>query len=187
MEKQIRIKIYSFLSLDGYVLKTDSDYLLEYNHPEGEDYGFKRFLDSVECVVMNGIYYATQQACDHWPAGNKPCHIITPSYFKVAPETHADLILFHPENSSGFTDAIDSLRKKVKGDIWLAGDTDLISEFMEHGLIDEITLNVVPITIGNGNQLFNRNKHERYWTLQHHTPYSNGVIQLKYTACQTIS
>ena len=53
---------------------------------------------------------------------------------------------------------------------------------MERGLIDEMTLNVVPITLGNGYSLFARNSSELAWTFGHCNRYDNGVVQTRYTA-----
>lgn len=169
------------MSLDGYILK-DSDWLPEGCQSIESGYAFRQFRDSVSCVVITGMYHAVLQASDMWPFGDKMCYILTPQSFSIPPNVKADLIITPENNGCDYINAVEQLRKGTNGDIWLAGDQNIITLFVEHGLIDEITLNIFPVTFGVGLPMFDNDKQIQGWTLQNHTVYSNGVVQLQYTA-----
>lgn len=184
MNKTNKIKTFSFISLDGYVLKDRdyADWLPKESQPIKGGYGFNQFRDSVNCAVITGMYYATLQAADVWPFGDKMCYILTSRSFNLAPDIKADLIITTEDNGHDYIKAVNQLRERTDGDIWLAGDQGTITRFMSQGLIDEITLNVLPVTLGVGLPMFGNDKQVQDWTLQNHTIYSNGVVQLKYAA-----
>lgn len=171
------------MSLDGYVPKTGehNDWLPEGSQPIESGYGFHQFRDSASCAVMSGIYHATLQASDVWPFGDKMCYILTPRSFNLAPDVKADFIITD-DNSYDYKKIVDQLREKTDGDIWLAGDQGIIARFMLQRLIDEITINILPVTLGVGVPMFGNDKQIQDWTLQNNTIYSNGVVQLQYTA-----
>lgn len=182
MNKTGKIKTFSFISLDGYVSKMGGgiDWLLDYPRPLAGNYGFDLFAQTVGCAVLNGIYYATLQACDLWPHDKKKSYVILPKNATLAAGVKPDCIHLYPEKGFGYVEAVDSIRRKNGGDIWLVGDHEMLSAFMERGLIDEITLNVIPVTLGNGYPLFNRSHAEQLWQLEEYKSFDNGVMQMRY-------
>ena len=174
------------MSLDGYIAKTGNytDWLPEVSQPIENGYNFKQFRDSVSCVVITGIYHAALQASDIWPFGDKMCYILTSRSLSLSPDIKADLIITPEDNGHDYINAVDQLREKADGDIWLAGDQGIITRFMAQGLIDEITVNILPVTLGVGLPMFGNDKQIQDWTLNNHAIYSNGVIQLQYTAAR---
>lgn len=86
----------------------------------------------------------------------------------------------HRDNGGSIIEIIKTLRAEASGDIWLAGDREIISLCLDYRLIDEITLNIIPVTLGSGTPLFNRHKTELDWTLLDYHKFINGVVQLKY-------
>ncbi|MDL2255316.1 dihydrofolate reductase family protein [Parabacteroides sp. OttesenSCG-928-K15] len=182
MNKQGKIKTFSFISLDGYCTKMGGgiDWLLGFPRPKSGNYGFEEFTNTVDCAVINGIYYATLQAYDLWLPEKKKSYIIVPNKSTITPGTKPNFIMLHPEKGFGYVEAVNSIREQTDGDIWLVGDHELYSALMQHGLIDEIILNVVPVTLGNGCSLFSRIHTEQSWTLKNCNRYDNGVVQMRY-------
>ena len=54
-------------------------------------------------------------------------------------------------------------------DAWLIGGADTISFLLNHGLIDEIILSIIPVVLGKGIPLFNeiQKKPNLNWQKQH--------------------
>ena len=183
MNKTCKIKIYSFITQDGFMsgMNGDIDWLLEYPRLNDEDYGFHEFRDSVDCIVMNGMFYALLQSRDLWSFGDTKCHIITPQTFNIATIDKATYVHICPQKGHGIIETIMELRDSNNRDIWLVGDHEIISLCMEHSLIDEMILNVVPVFIYNGKSLFAQSGLEQLWRLEHRNWYDNGVIQMRYT------
>jgi dihydrofolate reductase len=57
--------------------------------------------------------------------------------------------------TGGIHEALDQARKATgDGRIAIAGGAATVNQFLAAGLIDELTLQVVPVTIGSGQRLF---------------------------------
>jgi dihydrofolate reductase len=65
-------------------------------------------------------------------------------------------------------------------DIWLFGGASLTSSLMNDGLVDEISLAVHPVLLGEGKSLFNDIKHRVLLKLQDLERYANGLVMLTY-------
>ena len=167
MDKTGKIKTFSFVSLDGYAAKMGGsiDWLTGYPRP---------------CAVLNGIYYAMLQATDIWPPRGIRTKVLLPDHSVLTPGQRPDFVLLRPESGFGYVEAVEAIRREISGDIWLAGDRELLSQFMERGLIDEITVNVVPVILGNGYTLFSRNRMEQSWDMACLQCFDNGVMQMRY-------
>lgn len=168
MDRQGRIKIFSCISLDGYVL-------------ESGDYGFREFCGSVAHAVMDGMYYASLLAQD-LRLPEMEYHIIAPCETENVANDKTCVILLRPEEGFGYTEAVGSLRDNSAGDIWAAGGHELISSLLEEGMIDEMTLNIFPVTAGSGRPMFSRRTAGQHWSPVHCTRYDNGIVQARYTA-----
>ena len=176
-------KTFSFVSLDGYAAKMGGsiDWLTGYPRPSSDrDYGFGGFAETVGCAVLNGIYYAMLQATDIWPPRGIRTKVLLPDHSVLTPGQRPDFVLLRPESGFGYVEAVEAIRREISGDIWLAGDRELLSQFMERGLIDEITVNVVPVILGNGYTLFSRNRMEQSWDMACFQCFDNGVMQMRY-------
>lgn len=182
MNKQGKIKTFSFISLDGYVSKVGGglDWLLDYPLPEGEDYGFGKFKETIGCAVTNGILYATLQTRDLWPPGDITTHVIVPHCTAIEAGAKLDYILLRPERNFGYVEAVEEIRSETDGDVWLVGDHEMLSLFMRQGLIDEMVVNILPVTLGNGCPMFKPSHAEHLWRLEEHNSYANGVMQMRY-------
>jgi dihydrofolate reductase len=55
------------------------------------------------------------------------------------------------------TDALPAIREAAgDGDIWIVGGGDLAAQFMDAGVLDEISVSIAPATVGGGAPLFPR-------------------------------
>lgn len=163
-----KIKIYSFMTLDGMASDTDGDidWILEYPRPVIGNYGYRRFCDSVSCCVISSIYHKTLLSYDIRLLPDKPCHIL-PS---------------EPGNDEEVISLVKDLQRQSIGDLWLAGDSHTIALLLEHELIDQMTIGIIPITLGNGLPLFNRSSMSTQdLSLKNCKQYDNGVVMLEYT------
>jgi dihydrofolate reductase len=57
--------------------------------------------------------------------------------------------------TDGIESALEQARAAAAGkDIWIGGGAEAIQQYLAAGLVDEMLLNVVPITLGGGERLF---------------------------------
>jgi len=183
MDRQGRIKIFSCISLDGYVLEAGSltEGLPEYPRPKDGDYGFREFCNSAAHAVMDGMYYASLLAQD-LRLPEMEYHIIAPYETGGAAGGKHGVTVLRPEEGFGYAEATGSLRDNSAGDIWVAGGHELVSVLLEAGMIDEMTLNIFPVIVGSGHLLFSHGRAGQRWKPLHCTRYDNGVVQVRYTA-----
>ena len=56
----------------------------------------------------------------------------------------------------------------------------LISQFLQAGLVDDLTLTITPVLLGSGKPLFHRITASTGLRLTHAQPYASGMVQLRY-------
>jgi dihydrofolate reductase len=65
--------------------------------------------------------------------------------------------------------------------IWLVGGGDLVGQFLDHDLLDELWLSVAPVTLGKGSPLLPRRR-TKPMTLMSVGPARNGTFaHLRYS------
>lgn len=72
------------------------------------------------------------------------------------------------------------LKNEPGKDIWLYGGANLITTFINLGLIDEFRLSVHPVILGEGKPLFINIKQRLNLKLVNTRTFSSGVVQLIY-------
>ena len=66
-------------SLDGYLARADGgiDWLEDASGETGEDYGFRRFMSTVDVLVMGRNTFEKVLSFDKWPYGDKPVVVLS--------------------------------------------------------------------------------------------------------------
>lgn len=182
-----KIKIYSVVSLDGFLAKPDGDiewimdWVTEQTVPENHDYGFHEFSRTLDSVILNQSYYNLLRVYDVcWPPVGLKCYLITDPLSPL-PEIRDIHLLPNYADDPSATAIIAELLDKGDGDIWIAGDHELISLFAGNDLIDEVVINILPVVLGEGVRLSFGNKESR-WITDDSVKYASGVVQIKYHA-----
>ncbi|AEV97047.1 hypothetical protein A4D02_18235 [Niastella koreensis] len=82
--------------------------------------------------------------------------------------------------STDVVTAIEKIRNQPGKDIWLYGGAQLITTFIENGLVDEYMISVHPTALGAGKPLFNIPARLNL-ALAETKVFKSGVVQLIYT------
>ena len=159
------------MSLDGFIARKDGsvDFLEKYEKGK-EDYGYKKFYDSIGTIIMGNTTY---KQFGHTPEfdkyyENKPIFV-----FSRKPKDKKKNITFVKEN-------VKKLSKKLKGNVWMLGGASIFNEFLKHDLIDEFIITVMPVILGEGISLFDKKNFEKSLKLLDVKKYDLGVVQLRY-------
>lgn len=84
--------------------------------------------------------------------------------------------------SSRIEKLVRDLKQKPGKHIWLYGGSDLIRTFMNHDLVDEYRIAIMPSIIGEGKPLFSGIVSQHKLRLIEATPSNSGVLAVKYEA-----
>lgn len=162
--------VYIATSLDGYIARADGglDWLKAVER-EGEDYGYADFAATVDTLLLGRKTYDTVLTFGAWPYGDKRCLVLThrpaaPRYTeRFVSGTPAEVLAAVPEAKKIYVDG-----------------GDVIRQFLQAGLVDELTLSTVPILLGGGIPLFAPGFPERRFQLVRSTSYPSGLVQSHY-------
>lgn len=184
---KIKIKIFSPVSMDGYASRIDGDINWTLRYLEGQDHGFEDFIGTVGSVVFNLAHYRMFQSHGlKWLYGDLPCHVITRRHVTYPSSRNIHPLVLHNGAKLSDREQLDKLWQG-EGDIWLAGNNELVSQFLDMGLVDEVTVLILPVTLGNGLPLARRNSGESRWELGERKDFDNGMVRLKYHHKGTVS
>ena len=164
-----KIILYVATSLDGFIAKKNGsvDWLEKYGQ-SGEDFGYKKFLDSIGTVILGNTTYKEFKA----PYDNKKCFV-----FSRKNTGKEDNITYVNSTPREFVDGLDAGDEKI----WLVGGADIANEFLKNKLVNEFIITIIPEVLGEGIPLFTKGCYEHKLKLQTSQSFDSGVVQLHYT------
>lgn len=166
-------------SLDGFIARPDGDlsWLDHANQlvPPGTDLGFESFLRSIDALVMGRASFEKVLTLGPWPYGDTRVVVLTRRPLAIAPA------LAHTVSASSEEPAALCERLAAEGAPRLYVDGGLtVQRFLAAGLIDELTITIVPVLLGDGLRLFGPLPGDRPLRLVDVTHFDFGFVQLRY-------
>lgn len=168
--------LYIATSLDGYIARPDDqiDWLETVPNPDGLDYGYQAFLDSIDTTLMG---YRTYQVIRGF-GGSFPYPTKTNYVFsRVSHLPDDNPVLFVNESPADF---VRKLVQQPGGAIWLIGGGQLVSLLLQASLVDQLIVSVMPVLIGQGLPLAGLLAHDVSLRLTDSQIFTTGVVQLTY-------
>jgi dihydrofolate reductase len=152
----MRIFVYIAVSLDGYIAKTDGslDWLIEIPNPDGIDFGFRDFINTIDAVVMGRKTFEKVLTFKEWPY-SKRVFVLSNSLRQLPGElvAKAEITRGNPR------EILTALEQKGFRNVYVDGGKT-IQGFLELDLIDEMIITTIPVLLGNGIPLFGKLKFE---------------------------
>jgi len=157
-----KTQYYTATSLDGYIADEDNslDWLFEVEREPTGDYAFDAFFASVGAMASGATTY--QWILEHerllddpakWRGyyGDTPCWVFTHRTLPAIPGANLSFV-------QGDVGPVHEEMTRAAGEknIWLVGGGDLVGQFADKELLDEILLGVAPATLGSGAPLLPR-------------------------------
>lgn len=160
------------MSLDGFIARDDGslDFLSRVERP-GEDYGYAAFAAGVDTVLLGRSTYDTVQTFPSWPYDGKRVLVAT---HRPADARHGEQLLYGPPQALAAQAA--ALGARV---VYVDGG-QLVRSFVDAGLLDELTVSIVPRVLGRGRPLFVAPLQERGLVLKSSAAFESGLVQLRY-------
>ncbi len=167
-----KVSVYIATSIDGYIARKDGNLdWLQHGHTGDEDYGFKKFIDSIDVLILGRNTYQFVSSFDEWPYKEKRVIVLSKTLNEVRKETEL--------YSGELPDLLVKLKSENVRHIWVDGGITS-SKFIELGLVDEITISIISTILGSGIPLFSVMNRENSCRLVSSQAYPSGLVQLKY-------
>jgi len=170
-----RFSVFIAMSIDGYIARRDGSIdWLQIVHPLDESHGYDAFFASVDALVVGRGTYDTVQTFPEWPYGAKRVIVLT---HRPAEPRHG---------VEPFDGQVIDLVEKLAGAtrVYVDGGA-AIRQFLAADLIDDMTISVVPIVLGDGIRLFPGGEGEHRLALEGHRTWPSGLAQLRYRVART--
>ena len=142
-----------------------------------EDYGFAEFMESVDLLLMGRHTFELLLTFDEWIYGDTHLTVLSST---LGPEAIPARMEGRVSITSGDpAEILEELAEKGVQHVYVDGGIT-VQEFIAAGLIDEITIGIIPVLIGEGIPLFG--PLEGDVPLEHIATRSfpNGLVQVKY-------
>ena len=172
-----KIKLYIANSLDGFIARPDGslDWLDALPNPEQSDFGYYDFYNTIDTVIMGRLTYEEILGFDvPWPYPDRHTCVVTSQLdYKIQTDLTSVLPFDQVKNTK-------TLVQHGEKHIWLAGGGQLITEYLNHELVDEMIISIIPIILGDGIPLFPNKPKETNLKLIKSEAFSNGLLNLHY-------
>lgn len=157
-------------SLDGYIARLDHsvDWL-----PESGDYGLTEFYAGVDMALIGRKTHDFMVKHGQLTMPGIANYVFSRN---LSPPEYKGVQWVSTEAEA----LVRRLKERTGKDIWLVGGSELARSLFEAGLVDEISLTVIPVLLGDGIPLFPKLKIEIPLELKEEKKYSDGAVSLRY-------
>lgn len=169
-----KLCLFIAMSLDGYIAKQDGDIsFLNQVEQEGEDYGYKAYIEMVDTVLLGRKTYdkiLSMGMENHY--GERDVYVISRT-----PRKNSGNVTFY---SGDIKKLVTALKSKHGKNIYCDGGAETIQQLLNADLVDEMTISIIPVLLGEGIRLFDSNYQEQKLQLTECQNFKKGLVQLHY-------
>ena len=168
--------LYIAISLDGYIADVNGnvDWLAGDGTQPDALGTYPKFIESIDTVILGYATYhqiVTTLSPDKWVYEGKKSYVLTHRTEQATEE-----IIFTNENLNNL---ITNLKSEAGKDIWICGGANIANQLINLNLIDRYHISVIPVILGDGIPLFQKNEKEIKLKLIATESY-NGITDLVY-------
>jgi dihydrofolate reductase len=152
---------YTATTLDGFIADPDNslEWLFRRNQEKDGPMNYGEFIADVGAIAMGSTTY--EWILDHEFSGKDiaewkwlydvPCWVFTHRQLPVVPDAAIEFV-------SGEIAPVHEQLVDAAGDrnVWIVGGGDLVGQFADAGLLDEVIVSIAPVTLGAGAPLLPR-------------------------------
>ena len=162
------------ISLDGFI--ADERGGVDWLHAamvKGESYGLDTFMDSIDAVLLgSGTYEKALELGDFGAGSRTPTWVFS----KRALTCKGPVVVTNADPAQ----IVGSLPGQGIRRAWLMGGGKLAASFLTAGLIDEVSLGVMPVVLGRGIPLFDGGIAVTRLELIEQQTFKGGALGVRY-------
>jgi dihydrofolate reductase len=178
-----KVKYFVANSLDNFIARQDGG--VEWLFNDGTDYGMAEFFRSIDCMLLGRKTY--EVAIGHNQPQRKSRKGKKKASFSGGMKSYVFSRTLKARPEDDFTvvskDAgafVRKLKKEPGKDIWLMGGGELAGSLLSDGVVDELSLNIHPLLLGEGIPLFYGVTQQLNLELLSTKSHLNGCVQVQY-------
>ncbi|MEO9965802.1 MAG: dihydrofolate reductase family protein [Reichenbachiella sp.] len=171
-----RLKLFIATSIDGFIARKDGslDWLDDIPNPDKLDYGYFKFYDSIDTLLMGRKTYNEVLGFGvEWPYPDSKTYVISSGPVDIKTEN-----TFYIQKP--LAETVKALMTEPGKDIWVVGGGELISSMLSLDLIDEMLITITPVILGAGIPLFPSQPKETKFDLINTEAFDTGFVNLTY-------
>jgi dihydrofolate reductase len=172
---------YTATSIDGFIADDQNslDWLFQFGEVAGMEDDYPRFLAGVGALAMGSTTYEWVLNELDGAGGSWPYQLPTWVFSSRAlPRPDGADVRFV---SGDVVPVHTAMTEAAQGrNVWLVGGGDLVGQFHDAGLLDEVILGVAPVFLGSGAPLLPRRISTPPLELLEATPHGNTFVTLRY-------
>lgn len=177
MKEHRKVIVYIATSADGYIARPDGDVdWLSRPEPKG-GYGIGVFFKSIDTILWGRKTYAKGIQMGMKDSGMGPG--VKNYVFSRQPQS--SLLPGFELVNEPIRPFMQHLRAQPGKNIWMMGGAELIGAFLDEGEIDEFSIHLIPILIGEGIPLIQPRHRSIPLKLLATKKYPDGVVHLHYS------
>ena len=177
MTKKRKIIAEVAISADGYIARPDGDVAwLDRPRPKG-DYGMGEFVKSIDTILMGRKTYDKGIELGMKSSGFGPK--IKSYVFSRNPQ--GSLLPGFEFVNEPVKPFVQRLRAQPGKNIWMMGGGEIVASFLDAGELDEFSLHVIPVLIGEGIPLIQPRHRLIELKLLSTMKFPDGVVHLNYS------
>ena len=167
------------MSLDGFIAGPDGDLSFLESQPGAGQHielpsdhpalTWETFFPTVDTLLMGRTTYQKVLTFGEWPYPDKRVIVMSR---KLAPNDQRVTVAHSTE------EAVEMLNLANAKDVYIDGGRT-VQEFLAHGLIDELTVSILPIVIGEGTRLFGPESRASFAVRGAHIA-ADGLVRVTY-------
>lgn len=169
-----KVVLYIAASLDGFIAEPEESLDWLTNVKGQGDNGYEKFYETVDTILMGGRTYRWVMEHGEFPYAGKECYV-----FSRQNQPDTEFVQFC---RGSCTELVRELQGREGKNIWLEGGRELVRQFLNERLVDEIILTIAPVILGKGIPLFSGLEQETNLRLTEMKRYGQ-FAQLRY-ACK---
>jgi dihydrofolate reductase len=176
MKTHRKVIVYIAISADGYIARPDGDVSwLDRPRPKGH-YGMGAFMKSIDAILWGRKTYSKgiEMGMKNTGFGPKIKNYLFSRRLQGAPLQRFELVR---EPIKPF---IQRLRTQPGKNIWMMGGGEIIASFLDQQEVDEFSISVIPIFIGEGIPLIKPQHRSIPLKLLSTRKFPDGVVHLHY-------
>jgi len=167
------VSVFLGISIDGCIAGENGDlsWLAELAPDSPEATGYTALMAQVDTLLIGRTTYDAVLGFEPWPYAGK----------RVVVLSHRDFAPRHGEQrrAGGVRDVLEELAGEGCRHVYLDGGA-VIRAALREGVIDGLTLSVLPVLLGRGVRLFEDGLPRSHWRLEATRQLPSGVAQLRY-------